>query len=236
MAPEELDRRVRENLSRVRERIAAACDAAGRSCDGVKLVGVSKYVGVPETLALVRAGCSCLGESRPQQLWEKAGDPSLKEQAVEWRLIGHLQRNKAKRTVEAGIRCLDSIDSLRLLRAINEAAGQAGLKQHVLLEVNASGDAEKHGFAAEELPAVLAELESCSNVQVQGFMTMAARGGDVETARRNFASLRELRDRVATPELPLRELSMGMSGDFEQAIQEGSTLIRIGSALWEGIK
>ena len=96
---------------------------------------------MPETLALVRAGCPCLGESRPQQLWEKAGDTSLADQPIEWRLIGHLQRNKVKRTVETGVHCLDSVDSLRLLQAIDEAAEQTGLKQSVLLEVNNSATA-----------------------------------------------------------------------------------------------
>ncbi|QDT69139.1 Pyridoxal phosphate homeostasis protein [Planctomycetes bacterium MalM25] len=235
MAPE-LDRRVQENLARVRERIARACEAAGRSVDDVCLIGVSKYVGVPETLALVRAGCNRLGESRPQQLWEKASNPAFDDEPINWRLIGHLQRNKVKRTLESGVCNIDSVDSLRLLQAIDETVSQPEWRQNVLLEVNTSGDSEKHGFTTDELRSALAELDRYSHVQVQGLMTMAARGGDADTARRNFATLREIRDRVATPELPLSELSMGMSGDFEEAIHEGSTLVRVGSALWEGIK
>ena len=118
---------------------------------------------------------------------------------------------------------------------MNDAAAATGKVQEVLLEVNESGDAEKHGFAPDDLPAVLGELGRFPTVRVQGLMTMAAREGDHDTARSNFAALRDLRDRVATPVLPLAELSMGMSGDFEEAILEGSTMVRVGSALWEGL-
>jgi pyridoxal phosphate enzyme (YggS family) len=234
MLGSDLDSVVRANVERVREQIAAACEAAGQSVNDVTLVGVSKYVGPAETAALVRAGCLVLGESRPQLLWSKAAAPELAGLPIEWRMIGHLQRNKVDRTVAvaAGI---DSIDSLRLLKAVNDAAVAAGKTQAVLLEVNESGDAEKHGFQPEELPAVLGELGAYANVQVEGLMTMAAREGDRDTARHNFAALRELRDRVATPDQPLKELSMGMSGDFHEAILEGSTMVRIGSALWEGV-
>lgn len=237
MAPDELDRRVQENLARVRERIAHACDAAGRSVDEVRLVGVTKYVGVEETAALIRAGCHALGESRPQQLWSKAEALDKGPHPQQWHLIGHLQRNKVTKTCDCSAAVyLHAVDSLRLLAAIDAAVAGRGWWSPALLEVNVSGDAEKHGYLAEELPSILEELPQFPNVRIQGLMTMAARSGDDETARRNFAALRELRDRVATPELPLHELSMGMSGDFEQAIQEGSTLIRVGSALWEGIR
>jgi len=234
MPTSELDAVVHANVERVREQIAAACRVAGRSVDDVTLVGVSKYVGSAETAALVRAGCTVLGESRPQLLWSKTEAPELAGLPIEWRMIGHLQRNKVDRTVRAAA-AIDSVDSLRLLKAVNDAAAAAGKTLAVLLEVNESGDAEKHGFAPDELPAVLGELGAYANVQVEGLMTMAAREGDHDTARHNFAALRELRDRVATPDLPLRELSMGMSGDFHEAILEGSTMVRIGSALWEGL-
>lgn len=234
MPTPDIDTVVRANLGNVLERIGAACDAASRSADEVTLVGVSKYVGPAETAALVRAGCTVLGEARPQQLWSKAESPELSGLPIQWRLIGHLQRNKAARTVAAAA-SIDSVDSLRLLAAVNEAAAAADKNQAVLLEVNESGDAEKHGFAPNELPAILGELGAYPNVEVRGLMTMAAREGDRDTARRNFAALRELRDRVATPALPLAELSMGMSGDFEEAILEGSTMVRVGLALWEGV-
>lgn len=234
MERRQLDAVVRSNLAAVRERIEAACNRAGRLSSEVTLVGVSKYVDAAVTAALVRAGCVDLGEARPQQLWEKAADPELCDAPVTWRLIGHLQRNKAERTV-AVASSIDSIDSLRLLRAIDDAAAQREMRMPILLEVNTSGDAEKHGFSSGELPAVLEELAGLKHVETQGLMTMAAREGGTETARRNFADLRDLRDRLATPALPLATLSMGMSGDLEEAIQEGSTRVRVGSALWDGL-
>lgn len=226
---------IRDNLARVRERIAAACDAARRSPGEVRLVGVSKYVGPYPSAQLAVAGCRDLGESRPQQLWEKAETLGLDGCDVRWRMIGHLQRNKAPRTV-AIADSIDSVDSRRLLTAIDQAAERAGKRQAVLLEVNSSGDTEKHGFTAEGLRGVLAELDTWPHVEARGLMTMAAREGGAEVARRNFATLRELRDeQAAAAGVSLPELSMGMSGDFEAAIAEGSTLVRIGSALWEGV-
>lgn len=236
MPPADLNATVAANLARVHERIADACDQAGRSADEVRLVGVSKYVGIEETLALIRAGCNRLGESRPQQLCEKCDAPEFDDHPVNWRLIGHLQRNKVKRVLDSGVCNLDSVDSRRLLEAINASTQGRDWRMSILLEVNTSGDPEKHGFSLGELPAVIAELEQFPNVEVQGLMTMAARTGGEETARRNFAALRDLRDRLATPKLPLAELSMGMSGDLEAAILEGSTLVRVGSALWEGLR
>ncbi|MEQ8846852.1 YggS family pyridoxal phosphate-dependent enzyme [Botrimarina sp.] len=234
MQPGELDSLVQRNLQAVLERIARACDAAGRSSDEVTLVGVTKYVGAAATAALVRAGCSDLGEARPQQLWEKAAAPELAGLPIAWRLIGHLQRNKADRTVGVAA-AIDSIDSLRLLRAVDGAAGGHGKRLPILLEVNISGDAEKHGFSPDELPAVLEELSGREHVEAQGLMAMAAREGGPDVARRNFADLRELRDRHATGARPLATLSMGMSGDLEEAILEGATIVRVGSALWDGV-
>ena len=226
---------VRANLDRVRDRIAEACQRADRPAESVQLVGVSKYVGPVETAALAAVGCGVLGEARPQELWAKAASPELASQAIQWRLIGHLQRNKVDRTVSVAA-SIDSVDSLRLLAAIDKAAGAAGKRQAILIEVNCSGDPEKHGFAPDDLPKLLDEASKHEHVEVRGLMTMAAREGGPEVARRNFADLRELRDRLATPSRPLAELSMGMSGDLEVAIIEGSTLVRVGRALWEGLR
>lgn len=235
MPPADLNAVVAANLAKVRDRIANACRQAGRSVDDVRLVGVSKYVDAACTAALVAAGCTMLGEARPQQLWEKVAAPELAGLPIEWRLIGHLQRNKADRTVAIAT-TIDSIDSRRLLTAVDKAAGEHGKRLPILLEVHISGDAEKHGFTAEETEAIVAELAEWPNVQVSGLMGMASREGGEATARGNFSDLRQLRDRLATPELPLQELSMGMSGDLEAAILEGSTLVRVGSALWEGLR
>jgi pyridoxal phosphate enzyme (YggS family) len=233
--PGEIDALVRSNLQRVRERIATACDSAARSVDEVRLVGVSKYVGPRETAALFAAGCTLLGEARPQELWAKAEAPELASLDIEWRLIGHLQRNKVGRTLPL-VASIDSVDSRRLLSTIDHVATDLGHNQRVLLEVNISGDSEKHGFSAQELREVVKQLDAWPHVEVKGLMGMAAREGGVSVARGNFAALRELREELATPSLPLAELSIGMSSDFEAAIAEGSTLVRIGSALWEGLK
>lgn len=229
---------VRANLERLLERVSRACAAAGRSPDGVTVVGVTKYVGPREAAALVAAGRHDLGESRPQLLWEKADSPELAGAPVRWHQIGHLQRNKVARTLAYGA-LVHSVDSFRTLGTINKEAERAGLVAEYLFEVNCSGDPEKHGMSPGQLAH---DVEECGDffrhTRLRGLMTMAAREGDSDTARRNFAMLRELRDRVA-PRVgeggSLDILSMGMSGDFEEAIVEGSTMVRIGSALWEGL-
>lgn len=225
---------IADNYRRVQERVAEAALAAGRGADEVKIVAVSKYVGVSETAALLAAGAKLLGESRPQQLWEKSAVPEL--QCAEWHLIGHLQRNKVDKTIGC-CELIHSADSLRLLKAINKAAGQSGTPSQVLLEVNTSGDTEKHGLTADETRDLVGSLADYPYVQVQGLMTMAAREGGVEVARGNFATLRELRERLLAEfqNIELPELSMGMTGDFAEAIAEGATLVRIGSALFEGL-
>ncbi len=226
---------IRENVARVQERIAEAAVASGRAAADVQLVAVTKYVGAGLTAALLDAGCATLGESRPQQLRSKAAEPVLA--AARWHLIGHLQRNKVRPTLPL-VDLIHSVDSLRLLKAIDAAVEEDSPPARVLLEVNCSGDKEKHGLTAEGLLALLAELPNLSRVEVRGLMTMAARTGGQETAAHNFAALRELRDAAASqcPETTqLTELSMGMSHDFEVAIREGATIVRIGSLLLEGV-
>ena len=225
---------IADNYRRIEERVAEAALDAGRSADEVKIVAVSKYVAVTETAALLAAGAKLLGESRPQQLWEKSAAPEL--QSAQWHLIGHLQRNKVDKTIGCTA-LIHSVDSPRLLKAINKAASQRGTPSRVLLEVNTSGDTEKHGLTADETRELVSSLADYPHVQVQGLMTMAARDGGVDVARRNFASLRELREKLFAEyrNIELPELSMGMTGDFEAAIAEGATLVRIGSALFAGL-
>jgi pyridoxal phosphate enzyme (YggS family) len=227
--------RIRENLSRVRERIAVAAAKSGRPADAVRLVGVTKYVDAATARLLVEAGLKDLGESRPQELWAKAA--ALADVKPHWHLIGHLQRNKVARTVPLWP-VIHSADSLRLLEEISRVAQGLGGTIEVLLEVNISGDETKHGFQSEDLAPILPRIGNLPSVQVQGLMTMAAREGDLDRARRDFAALRKLRDRLAVncPQwVALNELSMGMSGDFEVAIEEGATIVRVGSALFEGV-
>jgi pyridoxal phosphate enzyme (YggS family) len=236
--------RLLDNLATVREKIAGAAERSGRTADAVKLVAVTKYVRDDVVCELVSAGCRDLGEARPQALWKRV--PALarrlesdrsSQRDICWHLVGHLQRNKVEQTLPL-VSLIHSADSLRLLQAIDEAAARLGHRVPILIEVNVSGDSTKHGFAADEVGPVFAQAATLAHVDVRGLMCMAAREGDTDVARRNFAMLRALRDRCAEglPEnVSLAELSMGMSGDYEIAIEEGATIVRIGSALFEGV-
>lgn len=236
--------RLRENLLAVREQMETAAIAAGRSPDDVTLVAVTKYVAAEVAWDLVAAGCHVLGESRPQQLWAKAESITAEwngsgaAAGIRWHMIGHLQRNKVERTLPL-VSLIHSVDSARLLAAIHQAATAQNRQSPVLLEVNTSGEAEKHGLDADEvLPLIEQAHRDFPGVRICGLMTMAARDAVGAAARRSFAQLRELRDRLTRkhpPGVHLAELSMGMSGDFSEAILEGATLIRVGSALFEGI-
>lgn len=224
---------IADNLARVRERIAAAEARAGRPAGSVRLVAVTKYVGPPEAEALVAAGCHDLGESRPQELCRKS--EALAGMPIRWHLIGHWQRNKIRRTFPH-VALLHSGDSLRLLAELNSNAGELGRRLPVLLEINISGDETKGGFAPHDLEPLGPELTALANIEVRGFMAMASLTGGNERARADFAKLRGLRDqlRAVFPSgISLDELSMGMSDDFEVAIEEGATIVRIGSALFE---
>ncbi len=231
-------KRIAENLAGVRARIAQAARASGRSESDIMLVAVIKYAEIDQVRALVDAGCRQLGESRPQDLWRKAaslGQDSV-EPPVRWHLVGHLQRNKVRRTLPL-VGLIHSVDSVRLLECIEQDSRELARKTPVLLEVNISGEAAKHGLAPEELAGVVQGMLAYHNVELQGLMAMASLEGGRERAREDFARLRELRDRLE-PNLPasvsLTELSMGMSADFDLAIAEGATMVRVGSALFEG--
>ena len=222
-------------LQAVEERLQAACRRAGRDRAEVTLVAVTKTVGTDVAAELVRLGVTELGESRPQELWHKA---AALPQSVHWHLIGHLQRNKIEKTLPLVV-LIHSVDSLRLLTALEEEAGRLGRTLPVLLEVNASGEASKYGFAPAEVPALAAPIAKLQHVQVRGLMTMAAPLDDPQQCRPTFASLRELRDRLrgeVGPPHTLEHLSMGMSNDFEIAVEEGATLVRLGSVLFEGLE
>jgi PLP dependent protein len=236
---------IASNLTRVRERIDRAAERAGRRPNDVLLVGVTKYVDSAAAAELVNAGCLDLGESRPQELWQKHDEVEIlagqgKSSApIRWHLIGHLQRNKMRRTLPL-VHLIHSVDSERLLLAIHEESqretrGQ-GSPTKVLLEVNTSGESAKHGLSPDSLAPLLAKAEQWPRVEICGLMTMAALEGGATVAAKNFATLRRLQEELtaeAPPTVHLTELSMGMSGDFEIAIAEGSTIVRVGSALWE---
>jgi pyridoxal phosphate enzyme (YggS family) len=224
-----------ERLAAVDDRVAAACRRAGRARDEVRLVAVTKSVSAEVAALLPGLGVVDLGESRPQELWRKA--EVLPPGPIRWHLIGHLQRNKVERTLPL-VQLIHSVDSLRLLDALEQEAAERQFTVPVLLEVNASREANKHGFAPKELPGLAPRLAVQGRVRVAGLMTMAALDELPEKARPTFAEVRRLRDRLRT-ELgdvhALEHLSMGMSNDYEVAVEEGATLVRVGSALFEGL-
>ena len=226
--------RIADNVSRTRTRIEDACRAVGRDPAEVSLVAVTKYADIETTRVVAAQGCSDLGESRPQQLWEKAmATPPI---GAAWHLIGHLQRNKVDRTLPMVSR-IHSVDTWKLLQTLERSAAKQGLPPIPgLLEVNMSGDSTKHGWSRETIREVVPELGGLRHIRIDGLMTMAAASRDRKEARRNFRELRELRDQLqalAPAGIQLHHLSMGMSGDFDIAIEEGATLVRVGSALFD---
>lgn len=217
----------------VKSRLAAAALRAGRQPDEVTLVAVTKYAQMDWVQALAEiAPSSDFGESRPQQLAERA----QLLPGIRWHLIGPLQRNKIRKTLPVVSR-IHSVDSLKLLQEIERIALEEGLRPKVLLEINLVQDPAKHGFHRDLLLSHWDEICKVRATQVVGLMTMAAHSDSGEDSRPTFAGLRELRDELACRSpWPLPELSMGMTGDFEVAIEEGATHVRIGSALWDGLE
>jgi len=228
--------RFRDNLLSVRDRIAESAKRSGRDPASVVLVGVTKKQPAALVRQLVEAGARDLGENYPQELWEKAEALADLPADVRWHLIGHLQRNKLKRTLPIA-RVIHAVDSLRLLKAIDEQVGEGQEPPMVLLQVNTSDEEAKHGWRDDSILADAEAIAGCRRVRPAGLMTMAAWGTDAETARPSFARLREIRDALRDRSgLALPELSMGMSNDFEAAVEEGATLVRVGSALFEGVE
>ncbi len=221
-----------ERLAAVEARMGEACQRSGRTRDAVTLVAVTKAVSHWVALAVSDQSVVDLGENRPQELWKKADAvPSAR-----WHLIGHLQRNKIEKTVPL-VKLIHSVDSERLLLALDEFGTRSGKPVPILLEVNCSREEAKGGFRPENLPALGDKLASLKGVRIDGLMTMAAFHDDPQKCRPTFAELRQLRDRLsADTGLVLPHLSMGMSNDFEVAIEEGATIVRIGSLLFEGLE
>jgi pyridoxal phosphate enzyme (YggS family) len=222
---------LRSRCEAVEERVQAACQRAGRARGDVTVVAVTKTVSAEVAAVLPALGLVDLGENRPQELWHKA---AMLSAPVRWHLIGHLQRNKIERTVPL-VHLIHSVDSVRLLNALEEEATRRQISIPVLLEVNASREVSKHGFGPEELPTLLPQLARLRRVRIEGLMTMAAFEPDPERCRATFIGLRALRDRLhgefVAPHR-IEQLSMGMTNDFEVAIEEGATLVRIGTALF----
>jgi PLP dependent protein len=232
MTDDELRAVLAGRVAEVNGRIAAACARVGRPAGDVTLVAVSKSVSMRVAAVLPALGVNDLGESRPQELWKKASAiPDAR-----WHLIGHLQRNKIDKTVPL-CSWLHSVDSERLLAALNEFGLKRRQPVPVLLEVNCSREEAKGGFPPDAVTALADSLVSLPGLRVGGLMTMAAYSDSPEAARPTFAELRAIRDALRDRTgLPLPHLSMGMSGDFEVAVEEGATLVRVGSTLFEGLE
>lgn len=222
---------LRTRLTSVRERIARAAGRVGRDPASVRLVAVSKTFPADYIRALADAGQTDFGENKVQEALQKM--EQIAELPLRWHFIGHLQSNKATRAARFDV--VHSIDDATVLRKVDDAAAAAGRALGALVQVDLAGEPTKHGARPDEVPAILQAASSCRAVRVRGLMILPPAVDDPAAARPYFAALRGLRDRLvgdgATPAM-LGELSMGMSHDFEVAIEEGATLVRVGSAIF----
>ena len=218
-----------DNLKQVQLRIVKACQAADRSVDSVQLLPVTKNHSVDAVYYAAKHGLLSVGENRVQEASKKR---EICKSTMFWELIGHLQSNKAKEAVVTFDR-IQSVDSLKLLKKLDRFAGEAGKCLPVLLQCNTGKDPNKSGFLVESMPNALELALSLDSLQVDGLMTIAPLDDSPDTALRAFEELRILRDNLSSKfNISLQELSMGMTGDLEQAIAAGSTQIRIGNALY----
>jgi PLP dependent protein len=218
-----------ENLSKVLSAISDSARQAGRSADSVSLIAVSKTHPVEVIQEAVDGGQLIFGENRVQEAQPKITALPAK---LHWHLIGHLQSNKVRLALPL-FELIHGVDSLELLTHIDGVAGDLGLFPRVLLQVNVSGEASKFGFAPGKLLGLVEEIVKFDRVQIEGLMTIPPLAPAPEHSRRYFAALRELRDKLATEcRFPLPQLSMGMSNDFRVAIEEGATMVRVGTAIF----
>lgn len=216
-------------LARVRERIASACAACGRDPATVTLVAVSKLHDAAEVAALAACGQRLFGESYIQEALPKM---EAAPAGLTWHFIGHLQRNKAKLAV-GRFACIHTLDNVELARVLQKRNREAGLTQEVCLQVNVAGETQKSGVSPDALPELAETVAAMPELALTGLMVIPPVFDDPEGARPAFAALRELRDALATRlGAPLPMLSMGMSGDFEAAIMEGATHVRVGTDLF----
>jgi PLP dependent protein len=228
---------IAENVARVRERIRLAASRAGRDPDAITLMGVSKTFPAEAIREAYDAGVRVFGENRVQEFAGKA-DALRELHDARWHLIGHLQSNKAAKAADL-FHAVDSVDSLKLADKLNDAARAAGKTLRVLIEINVGGEAAKSGIApgSAELDRLLAEAPRFANLAFRGLMTVPPYAEDPQGAQPFFRKLREVREQIAgrgLPRISMNELSMGMSHDFEVAIEEGSTCIRVGTAIFGG--
>lgn len=223
---------IRENYLAIRENMLTACARAGRSVDEITLVGVTKFIDMPRIAEAIACGMRDVGENRVQE-WQSKYDFFTAQQA-KTHLIGQMQTNKVKYIINKGVCLIQSVDRLSLAQEIERQCRAYGCTQDVLLEVNIGGEAQKGGVAVDALPQLLSEISALTHVRVQGLMCVPPAVGAGE-ARRYFAAMRTLFEKCAghaAPNIAMRCLSMGMSGDYMAALEEGATMIRVGTALF----
>ena len=231
---------IKNNLTKVWERIAQAAKRSGRDPESIQLVAVSKTVPTEKIIEAVDAGITDIGENRVQEAVQKHqaiykdAATSLLCQPVKWHLVGHLQRNKVKQALEL-FDMIHSVDSVRLMDAIEKRAAQMGKVVDALVEVNTSAEETKYGIKPEEIVDFMERASQYDNLRIRGLMTIGLFTEDPEAVRLCFQQLRTLRDKVANLNLPhieMKYLSMGMTTDFEVAIEEGANIVRIGTAIF----
>lgn len=221
------------NLAAVRSHIAAACQRSGRDPTGVRLLPVSKTVDAARIRMAYAAGCRCLGENKVQEAygkWETLADLA----DLRWSIIGHLQTNKTKLVARFASE-FQALDSLRVALELERHLQSEGRELEVLVQVNSSGEASKYGLPPDEVLKFVRELPAFSALRVRGLMTLAALSDDAARVRGCFILMRQLRDRLrqdAPAGIDLSELSMGMSGDYAMAVEEGATVVRVGQAIF----
>lgn len=230
MKPTTTEYEVRERLERIEARIAAACERSGRKREDVKIVAVTKYVDVPAIGEILKAGIEHIGENRIQDALPKL--EAFGEQGI-WHFIGHLQTNKVKDVV-GRFAYIHSLDRLSLAQEIDKRASSLGITVNCFLQINISGEETKFGLNPADVLAFVEETSNMKHIRIAGLMTMAPAVENPEETRFVFRGLKEWQKRLqelALAHVTVEELSMGMSGDFEIAIEEGATLVRLGSIL-----
>jgi pyridoxal phosphate enzyme (YggS family) len=223
---------ISDRLSQIRSRIAAAAEAAGRDPSSIRLVAVSKTFPIEAVREAYAAGQRDFGENRVQEGLQKIGETT--DLTIRWHLLGHLQTNKARKAGPA-FAMVQSVDSVELIQKLDAAAHDTGRTPELLIQVDLAGEATKFGVAPGEVPRLFEAAGACRAAAVVGLMTLPPVPDTPEDARPWFRRLRHLRDEwlaAGVPASMLRELSMGMSGDFEVAVQEGATIVRVGTAIF----
>jgi pyridoxal phosphate enzyme (YggS family) len=220
---------IRQNLNLIRERVKRACEKVKRERDGVLILGATKGRKVEEIKEAIEAGLKCIGENRAQEMMKKVGSLPL-DLRVDF--IGHLQRNKVKEVVEH-CSLIHSVDSLRLAKEIDKVARKKGKKQKILLQVNITREETKYGFSREQLDRAMRDILGLKALRVEGLMTVEPYRQDPEEVRWVFEDLRKLRESLRKKfKISLAEISMGMSGSFEVAVEERATIVRIGEGIF----